>query len=110
MQILFILIVLLALIYFPTKYVAEYFGAERTGFWAILLTLIINGFITQAVGSFIDNKLITFVIMLGIGGLLFQHILSAASYRQGFVISLLSQVAILVCFLVFAGTYSVVAT
>lgn len=99
--------VILALIYFPTKYVAEYFGAERTRFWAISFSLIINGFITQAIGSFIDHKLITFVVMLGIGGLLFQYILSAASYKQGFFISLLSQVAILVCFLVSAGTYSV---
>ena len=99
----------MALIYFPTKYVAEYFGAERTGFWAILFSLIINGFITQAIGSFIDHKLITFVVMLSIGGLLFQYILSAASYKQGFFISLLSQVAILACFRVFGGTHSVVA-
>lgn len=99
--------VILALIYFPTKYVAEYFGAERTRFWAISFSLIINGFITQAIGSFIDHKLITFVVMLGIGGLLFQYILFAASYKQGFFISLLSQFAILVCFLVSAGMYSV---
>jgi len=76
--------VILALIYFPTKYVAEYFGAERTRFWAISFSLIINGFITQAIGSFIDHKLITFVVMLGIGGLLFQYILSAASYKKVF--------------------------
>ena len=106
--------VILALIYFPTKYVAEYFGAERTRFWAISFSLIINGFITQAIGSFIDHKLITFVVMLGIGGLLFQYILSAASYNKvssflHFFISLLSQIVILVGSLVFAGMYSVLA-
>lgn len=110
MQILLILIIILALIYFPTKYVAEYFGADRTGFWAILFVLIINGLISQMIGSFIDNRLITFVIMLGIGGVLFQYVLSTGSYKQGFVISLLSQIAIAIGFVVVAGTFTAIAT
>ena len=96
-------ILLLAILYFPTKYIAEYFEAQRTGFFPILFSIILVGLISNVVEKNIDQVLIGIIISLLCGGWVYQLILGTESYLKGLYISILSQIAIVIFSLVILG-------
>ena len=101
------IIVVLAVLYFPTKYVAQYFDAERTGVLPIFVAIIGTGIITSYAEQLINQKFIAIIVSLMIGGFVFQLVLGAETYKKGFLISICSQIAIIVCTVVIFGGLAV---
>ncbi|QIO06929.1 hypothetical protein [Acinetobacter shaoyimingii] len=101
---LFFLLVML-LIYFPVKIVAEKFGAERTNFLSIICAIILNGVIQAFLIKKLQNEMVVFIVMIFISALVYQFILSIENFKKSLLVSIVSQVIILIllCILLVIG-------
>ena len=106
-MIFIVFIIILAILYFPTKYIAQYFDATRTGFLPIIIAIFGTGLITNYLEKLINQQFIAIIVSFIIGGWVFQWVLGAESYKKGFLISLCSQIAIIICSIVILGGLAV---
>jgi hypothetical protein len=102
MTFLIMLAILVCVTVVPVMVGARLVGAERTGFGASLLAVIVLAAIGAAVGAFVDNKLAQGVVSAVLGAFLLAGILGTTFWR-GLAVSLIAAVVQIVALVLFAG-------
>ena len=87
-------------VYFPGKLAAEKFDAQRTNFLSIIFAIILNSVIQTGLMKIIQNSFVVFIISIFTAALVYQFVLAIENYKKSLLVSILSQVIILVLLLI----------
>lgn len=93
---------LIALAVLPLMYTARALGAERTGFWWVVLALVLQAAASRAGSAFFGHGFLDFVFSFLAGSLVIKLCL-VTSYPKALLISLISTLIALFVVLLLAG-------
>nr|WP_199047414.1 hypothetical protein [Dyella sp. ASV24] len=98
LQFLTLLIVIIAAAVFPLMLTARALGAERTGFWWVVLVLVLQSALSKAGDTLIGNDTVAFVLVFLVGALAIK-LAFVTTYAKAMLISVVSTVITIVCWL-----------
>jgi len=93
---------LVALAVLPLMYTARALGAERTGFWWVVLALVVQAAVSRAGSAFFGHDIAGFLFSFLVGSLVIKLCL-VTSYPKALLISLISTLIALFVVLLLAG-------
>jgi hypothetical protein len=98
LQFLTLLIVIIAAAVFPLMLTARALGAGRTGFWWVMLVLVLQSALSKAGDTLIGNDTVAFVLVFLVGALAIK-LAFVTTYAKAMLISVVSTVITIVCWL-----------
>jgi hypothetical protein len=98
LQFLTLLIVIIAAAVFPLMLTARALGAERTGFWWVMLVLVLQSALSKAGDTLIGNDAVAFVLVFLVGALAIK-LAFVTTYAKAMLISVASTLITIVCWL-----------